>query len=690
MIELYVLATLGAMGYLLNKASNTETSPTKSSKLSVNEIPSQDTIYASNNYQKTKDIEERKIQQMYEKSKNPTKNNVIDKNFTLLNQGGKEARDKQRIKSLTGDYIDSKQFTHNNMVPYFGGHVKQNMSETANATILESYTGVGDTFMDKKEVASMYDNVRDVGYVNGMQNVDDFYRDRLVDSKIRNNVLPMPQIRVGPGLNQGYNGLPTGGYQQLEAQEYALPNYKTADDLRVVNKPKLSFEGRVVDGQRGNVRAEVPNLVKNRVETFYQQTPDMLLKTTGAYTKPTEQPEFNVKITNRVEATREIAGGASSMVPARKVDEDDVKPTSRQQLQEFGVRNTALNTYGKGHGDDYGKSKILVFNNERDITTTRVYQGNVTSVIKAITAPLVDIMRINKKEHAVDNARHFGNMSAQIPDKPTMYDPNDIARTTIKETLIHDEIGNGTMTGPKQLTVYDPEEIAKRTLRETLDRMDYELNVGANVPKNIVYDPDDVSRTTMKETLIDSARLAGNPDGVEGFGTYINEYLARNTQKQFVSDKDYFGVATHDKGEGHTTNVYEAPNTQKQFISDRDYIGTASSSQKKEMSKTDIQNAVITARKEVTLYGREPTYEGEKVITGGDTVNMRVKKAEIDVMTKRDTHNIDRMNADIPSYTMLNITKDKHYYNEPDERLDPTLLQAFRENPYTQSLASVA
>lgn len=692
MIELYVLATLGAMGYLLNKASNNDVSAKNSTKISVNEIPSQDTVYEAKHFQRVKEAEERKAQKMYELSKKPKKNNVVDKNFALLNAGGKEAlASSDRIKSLSGEYIDAKQFIHNNMVPFFGGNVKQNMSDHANATLLESYTGVGQTFMDKKEVASMYDMSKDVNYVNGMQNVDDFYRDRLVESKVRNNVLPMPQIKVGPGLNQGYDGLPTGGYQQLEVQELALGNYKTADELRAANKPKLSYEGRVVDGQRGVVRADVPNLVKNRVETFYEQTPDMLLKTTGAYTKPTEQPEFNVKITNRVEATRELTGGATSVVPARKLDESEVKPTSRQQLKEFGIRNTALGAYGTGDGDDFGKSKILVYNNERDITTTRVYQGNVTSIIKAITAPLEDILRINKKEHAVDNARHFGNMSAQIPDKPTMYDPNDIARTTIKETLIHDDMGKGTVTGPKQLTVYDPEEIAKRTLRETLERMDYELNVGSSVPGNVVYDPDDVTRTTMKETLVESARAAGNPNSLEGLGTYVNEYLARNTQKQFISDTDYYGGAVRDKGEGHLTNKHVAPNTQKQFLSDNDYYGTAASAQKKDMSKTDYDNAVITERKEVTLLGREPTREGKKIITGGESVNMSIiKKAEIDRMARRDTHNIDRLNADIPSHTMLNLTKDKHFYNQPDDRLDPTLLRAFMENPYTQSLNSVA
>ena len=126
MIELYVLATLGAMGYLLNKASNTEVSAKPSTKLSVNEIPSQDTVYESNNFQKAKEAEERKARKMFEMAKNPKRNNVVDKNFALLQSGGQQAlANSDRIKSLSGEYIDSQQFKHNNMVPFFSGNVKQ-------------------------------------------------------------------------------------------------------------------------------------------------------------------------------------------------------------------------------------------------------------------------------------------------------------------------------------------------------------------------------------------------------------------------------------------------------------------------------------------------------------------------------------------------------------------------------------
>lgn len=691
MIELYVLATLSAMGYLLNKSSNT---PTKNSNVvHVNELPSQDSIYSSDRYQQVKRIEEAKIAKMYAMSKDPATNNVISMNYGAMKDDFKQPKttSTKKVRTLTGEYVEAEQFVHNNMVPFFGGNIKQNMGENSSKSILENFTGVSDVFKNKQEVESMYDKSKDFGYVNGMDNKDDFYRERMVDSKNRNNIVPVQQIRVGPGLNQGYDANPTGGYQQFDSQDIVMSYYKPVDEMRVATNPKQTFEGRTIDGQKEKMRAEAPNLVKNRVETFYEKTPDMLFKTTGSYTKPTEVPEFNVKATHRIETTREeigIAGTGSTMF-ARKLDEDNVKPTNRQQLKEYGIRNSALNNFGKGEKDDFGKSKILVYNNERDITTTRVYQGNVTSLIKAIVAPLQDVIRVNKKEHTVNNPRHFGNMNTQVPDKPTMYDPNDIARTTIKETLIHDEMGTGTITGPKKLIVYDPEEVAKKTIRETLERMDYEMNLGTDVPKGMVYDPEDTARTTMKETLVEETHEA-NIDGLEGMGTYVNDYIARNTQKQFISDKDYIGVATNENLDGaYKTTKYDARNTHKQFTSDNDYYGVSGTAyNKKQKSKEDMNNAVITANKEVTLFGREPTKEGKKTATGSECVNLGVRKVECDVTSKRETSNANRVMSQIPDTTSLNFTRDRMLQQVPDDRLDPSLLRAFHDNPYTQPLTS--
>ena len=306
MIEVYVLATLVAMGYLLNKTSKPV--DVRSNYINTNQLPSQDTIYNSTFSQQVDKYEKQKASKAFALAQDPVKNNVISKNYNDIRDASSEK--KKTFRSLTGEYIDMETFTHNNMVPFFGGNVKQNMSEDSTKNILGMHTGRDETYRNKEEVNSFADKVCDYSYVNGIDNKTDFYKERFVESKSRNNVVPIPQIRVGPGLGQGYDEKPVGGFQQLDVQELIKPYFKDVDELRVATKPKLSFEGRTVDGQKGRNRAPLPTIAKNRVDTFYKQTPDMLFKTTGAYTKPKEIPEFNVKTTNRNETTTETFGGA--------------------------------------------------------------------------------------------------------------------------------------------------------------------------------------------------------------------------------------------------------------------------------------------------------------------------------------------------------------------------------------------
>jgi hypothetical protein len=49
-----------------------------------------------------------------------------------------------------------------------------------------------------------------------------------------------------------------------------------------------------------------------------------------------------------------------------------------------------------------------------------------------------------------------------------VYDPNDLARTTIKETNIHNyHSGNLGKNAPSRGVVYDPSNVPKRTTKET-------------------------------------------------------------------------------------------------------------------------------------------------------------------------------------------------------------------------------
>jgi hypothetical protein len=155
--------------------------------------------------------------------------------------------------SLTGELVDENTFTHNNMDPYFGGNIRQNMDIDRNAVLLENFTGVSDIPKQKCEVKTFYDKSKDMGNVFGVSNNNDYYRDRIEQPRLRNNEVPIEQIRVGPGLNQGYTAKPVGGFQQFEDGEIARAGEKCVDQLRVKTNPKETFKGRNVDGMKAKL-----------------------------------------------------------------------------------------------------------------------------------------------------------------------------------------------------------------------------------------------------------------------------------------------------------------------------------------------------------------------------------------------------------------------------------------------------
>lgn len=136
---------------------------------------------------------------------------------------------------------------HNNMVPFFGSSVTQSMYSGATDGILDTYTGSGKhTFFHKEEAPAFFEPEVATGLPFGKQVETEFEQSRMVTSLAMKNVFPIDQVQVGPGVNDGYTNLPSGGYQQDTMREFALP--RTTDEIRVVNKPKLTYTADPVPG----------------------------------------------------------------------------------------------------------------------------------------------------------------------------------------------------------------------------------------------------------------------------------------------------------------------------------------------------------------------------------------------------------------------------------------------------------
>lgn len=549
-MELYTAGLLGTIGYMLTKSSPKKNNNQKEKYISRNEKPSVDSIYTGKHFNKTLEDTIRKTSKAYERG-------VKDDKTVLTNEKQMET-DNTVYSRLANVKMNKDEFKHNNMVPFFGSKITQNvdLDNSNSQNLLERYTGTNKFYKKKKEVEHFGDIKNNAQNVFGQENTLDFQQKRYVESTYVKNYLPFEQIKVGPGLNQGYESKPSGGFQQMNKRDFEMP--KSVDELRVKTNPKLTFEGRTVDGQKELLPGDIGEVCKNRVDTVYEQTEDMYLKSgNSANNKETQRPCVNLKQTHRSD------------------------------------------------------------------TMLKTHDTNVTSVVKSITAPLLDIMKLNRKEYTIMNARPMGNFQNTNPSKLTIYDPNDIARTTIKETTIHDtSVSN--------------------------------IKGNLGVEKTTIYDPDDIAKTTMRETTEDAKRY-GNMGNIQSADAY---------KSIDVQMKD----------------------TDRQYTSDNQYYGGGDSSNKKQMLYSDKYNATINEVRDILLKERKPTKTSVKIFNQIDNMNINYKKLESDHRATRDTLNYGRIVNEIPSIeNMNNNIKTKPVYRN-DNRNSPDILSSLKSNPYAKPL----
>lgn len=202
-----------------------------------------------------------------------------------------------------------EQAGHNNEVPFFGANVTQSMYSGATNHVLDNHTGSGKEYFQKREVKSFFDAKPGTGNPFGNQDESDFMQSRMVSGQNMKNVFPIEQVQVGPGANDGYTNIPKGGFQQEQIREFALP--KTTDELRVENKPKLSYEPPVIPGANQvtlpGIQAEVN---KNKPDRFALLGMDRANTAVGAQTAPRIYAEQPMKTQARETTEKEYMGAA--------------------------------------------------------------------------------------------------------------------------------------------------------------------------------------------------------------------------------------------------------------------------------------------------------------------------------------------------------------------------------------------
>jgi hypothetical protein len=497
------------------------------------------------------------------------------------------------VYSLSGNYLSSDQFKHNNMVPFYGGKVKGKTYDVNIAeTVLDNMMGTGSQTIKKIEQAPLFKPEQNVQWTYGMPNQSDFYQSRVNPAMNNNNVKPFDTIMVGPGLDQGYGFEGSNGYNSgMEARDKWLP--KTVDQLRVDTNPKLEYKLINHEGPANSFIKTAPTaqmigrVEKQRPDTFFINTQDRWLTTTGAEKGETLRPLQEMGVIRRNDIPVDYMGPAISDIRAGTAPEN-FEPSRRIQLPCVDVKPSSA--MGRGpitDGDNFLRSHTNYENHRSTIKQPDTLRSGFGGAIGAVIAPLLDVFRATKKDETINNVRIYGEAAPAVP-KGYVYNPQDTTPTTIKETTLHSQTFN----------------------------------------------------------------INNQSDGI-----YVNNYTSPDlTQRDTTSSEYYTAAGGYATGYGDMN--YDAAYRQH---------------------NNDIKSQTIVNR---------PNQGGTQIFN--QQMNLTTVPCDTNHLDGRFNPAFSRLSGLPPSMQTYGAIRAPQYYNEcaSCDRIQPDILTAFKNNPYTHSLTS--
>lgn len=212
----------------------------------------------------------------------------------------------QELSLLTGLPIEKE---HNNQVPFFGGSVKQNVEQFTNESLLDNYTGNTSHFFHKEEAPQRFDPIKEYG-LNGTTKTPAFTENidtsRFIPSRYKQSEKPFYEERIpAPIAFTVENPITTAQITQ-----------PTIDQLRVANKPQISYETKINAGKSvRNDRGIIGSITKTSPDTSFELGHDRLFTGPGAQVLPMSNQNFsNIQPTSRQNQNLEYYGPEKSLV----------------------------------------------------------------------------------------------------------------------------------------------------------------------------------------------------------------------------------------------------------------------------------------------------------------------------------------------------------------------------------------
>ena len=391
-------------------------------------------------------------------------------------------------------------------------------NNNATESRLDALTGAGSQYQRKSERAPLsapQANMSNASTGGQAPNYSDFYQSRVVPVVKQNGVLPFAQERDTPG-----------GFA-LEMAYRDAGREKTVDELRTENNPRVSYE---LNGLEGPLKAPVnkPSVIglveHNRPDRFWVEgmdrlftsvAPTVFMQHQGNNAEHVQHPNVD----RREETSGFYSGPAASqsVKSAASARVEQFAPSSRIQYTEadtaglIGVGSAVTTqpykeeTIGMQTGS-YESTMAQHTNNRtmilKDPSKSVRFGSGFAHAISAAIAPITDFLRPQRRDELGDNIRMFGNSFGHV-----------------KEGAVGPERDAINATMQSRLQSVQPQQEQQPLHSETA------LSTLTTMP------------TTLKESLIYTPRQQINNQATMGGGAYVssNMPVASMTQRDVTT-----------------------------------------------------------------------------------------------------------------------------------------------------------
>jgi hypothetical protein len=404
---------------------------------SENEKPSSTNIYNSDRVEEVNKTILNLSAENYKKSENPMISGIIPPLFNSANSTPvsttignsvifqepsflKKEDDLQN--TLTGFSSES---SHGNMVPFFGGSIKQNTEHFKNTGILDNYTGVRSFIPEKKEVENFFDLQKE--NIHGMPVFSSqFDTSRFIPSMFRQGEKPFLDQKVAAPISGTLNDPLSQNFE------------KTIDELRPLSKQQVTYEGRLKSGQMGSVSGVIGDVNKNRPETSFESGSDRFFTGPGAYTANIANKNYdNLKSTTRQDQSRDYYGTGFSSVQGIKQEGQHSDPFKQQLDSDFSLNVQGPNQNNKQQWLQNYQSVAQERDSTSDVSKLMSIKGNSQFKLR-----FADLPKETNKESIVDKYDNVRNLQFTINGMANTGITDNVPKQTIKEeNLLEDYIG---------------------------------------------------------------------------------------------------------------------------------------------------------------------------------------------------------------------------------------------------------